>query len=65
MEVDHVNRNCYNYGNLNTWQNTIKIEETYYNLTTLGLIKESNLILELTQENLMEFLVQGIYIYTN
>jgi len=51
--------------NLNTWQNTIKIEETYYNSTTLGLIKEKNLILELTQENLMEFLVKDIYIYTN
>ena len=30
---------------------------------TLGLIKERNLVLELTQEDLMEFLVQGIYLY--
>ena len=30
---------------------------------TLELIKEKNLILELTQENSMEFLVQCIYLY--
>jgi len=35
----------------------------YYNSMTLGLIKERNLVLELTQENLIEFLVQDIYLY--
>ena len=34
-----------------------------YNLVILGLIKERNLVLELTQENLIESLVQYIYIY--
>jgi len=48
---------------LNTWQNTVEIEETCYDSITLGLIKERNLILGLTQENLMEFLVQDIYLY--
>jgi len=38
-------------------------QEYCYNSMTLKLIKERNLVLGLTQENLMEFLVQCIYLY--
>jgi len=41
----------------------IVIATTCYDLMILGLIKEKNLVLGLTQENLMESLVQYIYIY--
>jgi len=37
--------------------------QRYYDSMILGLIKEKNLILELTQENSIEFLVQCIYLY--
>jgi len=41
----------------------IVVATTCYDLMILELIKERNLVLELTQENLMESLVQYIYLY--
>ena len=35
----------------------------YYNSMTLGLIKEGNLVLELTQENLVKNFVQDHLLY--
>ena len=46
--------------------NTIKSKKDYescYNSKTLELVNKKNLVLELTQENSMEFLVQSIYLY--